>query len=144
ADGGGTAGDRAGLPAPEWFMDYRNADGSAAEMCGNGIRVLARYLAGHGLAGGPAFTLATRAGVRQVVLEGDGQVSVCLGPGAVAAAAAAAHAEGAGRGAWRVSVPGGVLGVRLADGMGWLTGPAVIVAEGELDSGWLASAAGGN
>src|SRR5829696_8042339 len=28
----------------EWFMDYRNADGSAAEMCGNGIRVFVRYL----------------------------------------------------------------------------------------------------
>ena len=28
----------------EWFMDYRNADGSVAEMCGNGVRVFARYL----------------------------------------------------------------------------------------------------
>ncbi len=28
----------------KWFMDYRNADGSIAEMCGNGIRVMARYL----------------------------------------------------------------------------------------------------
>ena len=28
----------------QWFMDYRNADGSIAEMCGNGIRVMARYL----------------------------------------------------------------------------------------------------
>src|SRR5699024_8481348 len=35
--------------APEWFMDYRNADGSIAEMCGNGVRVLAAHLqrAGH-------------------------------------------------------------------------------------------------
>src|SRR5690554_2757790 len=33
----------------EWFMDYRNADGSMAEMCGNGIRVFARYLAHAGL-----------------------------------------------------------------------------------------------
>ena len=31
----------------EWFMDYRNADGSVSEMCGNGIRVFARYLADH-------------------------------------------------------------------------------------------------
>lgn len=33
----------------EWFMDYRNGDGSVAEMCGNGVRVFARYLqhAGH-------------------------------------------------------------------------------------------------
>ena len=41
--------------APEWFMDYRNADGSIAEMCGNGVRVFARYLLDHGLASGPAF-----------------------------------------------------------------------------------------
>ena len=34
----------------EWFMDYRNADGSIAEMCGNGIRVFARYLVDAGLA----------------------------------------------------------------------------------------------
>ena len=34
----------------EWFMDYRNADGSLAEMCGNGVRVYARYLVESGLA----------------------------------------------------------------------------------------------
>ena len=34
----------------EWFMDYRNADGSVAEMCGNGIRVFARYLTDNALA----------------------------------------------------------------------------------------------
>src|SRR3954451_5767772 len=33
----------------EWFMDYRNADGSLAEMCGNGIRVFARHLVDEGL-----------------------------------------------------------------------------------------------
>ena len=32
-----------------WFMDYRNADGSLSEMCGNGIRVFARYLVEEGL-----------------------------------------------------------------------------------------------
>src|SRR5688572_25073550 len=36
--------------AAEWFMDYRNADGSMAEMCGNGVRVFARYLIDAGLA----------------------------------------------------------------------------------------------
>ena len=46
----------------EWFMDYRNADGSIAEMCGNGIRVFARYLLEHGLAAGPSFAVATRSG----------------------------------------------------------------------------------
>src|SRR5688500_5851494 len=39
--------------AAEWFMDYRNADGGAVEMCGNGVRVFARYLAGRGWATGP-------------------------------------------------------------------------------------------
>ena len=33
----------------EWFMDYRNADGSLAQMCGNGIRVFARWLVEEGL-----------------------------------------------------------------------------------------------
>ena len=31
----------------EWFMDYRNSDGSLSEMCGNGVRVFARYLLDH-------------------------------------------------------------------------------------------------
>ena len=33
----------------KWFMDYRNSDGSLAEMCGNGIRVMARYLVDRGI-----------------------------------------------------------------------------------------------
>ena len=52
----------------EWFMDYRNADGSKAEMCGNGIRVFARYLADGGWAAiedGPLL-IGTRAGVKSV------------------------------------------------------------------------------
>lgn len=47
----------------EWFMDYRNADGSVAEMCGNGARVFARYLTGYGLADAGRFPVATRAGL---------------------------------------------------------------------------------
>ena len=46
----------------EWFMDYRNADGSVSEMCGNGIRVFARHLVEEGLvsAEGP-IPIGTRA-----------------------------------------------------------------------------------
>src|SRR5262249_9472913 len=66
-------------PAPEWFMDYRTHDGSTAEMCGNGIRVFARYLAGRGLVTGPAFTVATRSGFRRVRLEEDGDVTAEMG-----------------------------------------------------------------
>jgi diaminopimelate epimerase len=237
ADGAGPGGaglggdglggrDLAGEPLPEWFMDYRNADGSLAEMCGNGLRVFARYLASHGLVTGPSFSVATRGGSRWVRLAGDGGVAADLGParvlgpgqavvggkvcsglrvsvgnphlaclvdgslagydltrppeldpavfpdggntelvrvtgpgavqmrvyergsgetrscgtGAVAAAAAAAYAAGQEQGSWQVSVPGGQLGVELADGRSWLSGPAVIVAEGELGPGWLALA----
>ena len=219
-----------GLAGPaEWFMDYRNADGSVAEMCGNGLRVFARYLLEHGLAAGPSFAVATRSGIRQVRVEPDGQISVDMGPavvlgpgqaviggvirdglrvsvgnphlaclvddaldkfdlavppgldpaefpdggnvelvrrtgpdaismrvhergsgetrscgtGAVAAAAAAAAHFSATKTAprqWHVTVPGGELLVTLEAGTSWLTGPAVIVAEGELDPDWLAAA----
>ncbi len=52
----------------QWFMDYRNADGSKAEMCGNGIRVFARYLADTGLAlvDEAPLLIGTRAGVKSV------------------------------------------------------------------------------
>jgi len=56
-------------PEATWFMDYRNADGSKAEMCGNGVRVFARYLIEKGLVSignGETLTVGTRAGVRDV------------------------------------------------------------------------------
>src|SRR5271155_2256985 len=68
----------AGGPA-DWFMDYRNADGSIAEMCGNGIRVFAKYLLDDGLAAGPEVAIATRAGTRTVRAEPDGQFTVDMG-----------------------------------------------------------------
>ncbi len=234
---GGAAG------TAEWFMDYRNADGSIAEMCGNGIRVFARYLLGHGLAEGPELAVATRAGLRLVRAEPGGEFTVDMGApsvhghavavigsgsydglavslgnphlacvvdrpvaefdlsvppavdharfpdganvevarvlgdrhlemrvhergsgatlscgtGAVAAAVAAATAVtagGAGRaagnghsrpaGTWTVQVPGGTLTVTLTETTSLLTGPAVIVAEGELDRAWLAAQAVGS
>jgi diaminopimelate epimerase len=209
---------------PGWFMDYRNADGSAAEMCGNGIRVFACYLLGKGMATGGELTVGTRAGPRtvrvvpggftvdmgQAVVLGTGRTMVageryegvrvsvgnphlaCLveaplekfdlsvppeldpgqfpaggnvelvrvtdraavqmrvhergsgetrscGTGAVAAAVAAAHAAGQPAGSWRVGVPGGDLTVTLAADTAWLTGPAVIVAEGEIREDWLSA-----
>ncbi len=66
-----------------WFMDYRNADGSVAEMCGNGVRVFARYLIDEGLATGPEVAIATRAGTRLVHAAGDGQFTVDMGPAVV-------------------------------------------------------------
>jgi hypothetical protein len=74
------AGHQAGdLGAADWFMDYRNADGSTAEMCGNGLRVFARFLLARGLADGPAFVVATRAGLRQVWEEASGEITVDMG-----------------------------------------------------------------
>jgi diaminopimelate epimerase len=238
----------------EWFMDYRNSDGSIAQMCGNGIRVFARYLLDSNLAAGPELAVGTRAGVRLVRRAADGQFTADLGPaqvigtgsarfgdrtcrglaisvgnphlacvvenpvadydltrppllspgqfpdganveilrmtgdrqvemrvyergsgvtrscgtGAVAAAVAAAAAAGewpagewpegewpagewpaAGErpatlaAAWTVDVPGGRLTVTPSATASLLTGPAVIVATGELDEAWLRRAAQG-
>jgi diaminopimelate epimerase len=63
-----------------WFMDYRNADGSIAEMCGNGIRVFARFLLEQDLAYGPTLTVATRAGAKEVAVLPDGRIRVAMGP----------------------------------------------------------------
>jgi diaminopimelate epimerase len=68
---------RAQADEAEYFMDYRNADGSIAEMCGNGVRVFARYLQSVGLIGDEAV-IATRGGPRGVNLSGD-QVVVEMG-----------------------------------------------------------------
>ena len=61
-------------------MDYRNADGSIAEMCGNGVRVFARYLARPWP--GERAGLQRRDAGRdpRVRLEPDGRVTVDLGP----------------------------------------------------------------
>lgn len=216
----------AGPDAP-WFMDYWNADGSVAEMCGNGIRVFARYLIDRGLAAGPDIAIGTRAGLRIVRREPDGLFRVNMGPatiigkgcaqiggqtyqglavdvgnphlacvvsapvagfdladapqvdsaefpegvnvevvkltgdlsvemrvhergsgetrscgtGAVAAAVAAAAATdrwpASGTDRWLVTVPGGTLTVTPDEVASQLTGPAVIVAEGDLEPAWL-------
>ena len=65
----------------EWLMDYRNADGSLAEMCGNGIRVMARWLADHGGLADPSAPLriGTRGGVRVVHVLGRDGVRVDMG-----------------------------------------------------------------
>jgi diaminopimelate epimerase len=218
----------------EFFMDYRNADGTAAEMCGNGVRVFMRYLQGRGLVGQGA-AVATRGGIVCARSEVDGDIAVAMGvprvladrpvvtaatsrprqslaavtvpnphvvvevededelaalqlalppavdpplphgqnvefivrrgprhlamrvhergsgetrscgTGICAAVVAAASADGTGTdgGRWRVDVPGGTCSVAwTADGIE-LTGPAVIVAEVELDEAWLEAAGAG-
>lgn len=61
----------------EFFMDYHNADGSIAEMCGNGVRVFVRYLERMGLISGPT-AIATRGGVKTVAFDSD-RVRVDMG-----------------------------------------------------------------
>ncbi|MET8155135.1 diaminopimelate epimerase [Sphaerisporangium sp. NPDC005289] len=214
----------AGAPTTaEWFMDYRNADGSMAEMCGNGLRVFARYLVDAGLAEPGEFDVVTRAGVRRVRLDREGDVTVDMGmpkvlgeskagiglkeydglvidmgnphlacvtgepvtqldlsappafdpavfpqgvnvellnavgerrvvmrvyergsgetpscgTGAVAAAVAAARLGGDPLGTWAVEVPGGLLSVTLTENTSLLTGPAVLVASGDIPAAHL-------
>jgi diaminopimelate epimerase len=94
-DGAGHAADA------EWFMDYRNADGSVAEMCGNGVRVFARFLVTAGLAE-PAIgglPIATRAGVVRARLSGD-VIAVDMGLPRVYAQSAATLVG------WPESLPG--------------------------------------
>ncbi|WP_405619957.1 diaminopimelate epimerase [Streptomyces sp. NBC_00076] len=219
----------------EWFMDYRNGDGSIAEMCGNGVRVFARFLQRAGYAGEGDLAIATRGGVKTVHIAKEGDVTVGMGKallpegdvtvsvgerdwparnvnmgnphavafvddlahagslydpppfspaaaypdgvnvefvvdrgpghvalrvhergagetrscgtGACAVAVAAARRDGADPAVtgtpatYIVDVPGGTLVItERADGEIEMTGPAVIVAEGEIDMEWLGSA----
>ena len=68
--------------AADWFMDYRNADGSVAEMCGNGVRVFVHALISEGLAAPGEFTVATRGGERRIRVDHvGGEVAVEMGIG---------------------------------------------------------------
>lgn len=63
-----------------WFMDYRNADGSIAEMCGNGLRVFVRALLDCDLVPVGPVPIATRAGVRIATPLNDGRIMITMGP----------------------------------------------------------------
>jgi diaminopimelate epimerase len=72
-----------GVAADDWYMDYRNADGSLAQMCGNGVRVFAHYLRASGLESRDEFVVGSLAGPRPVVLhqwdEATADVTVEMG-----------------------------------------------------------------
>jgi diaminopimelate epimerase len=63
-----------GLTDGDWYMDYRNADGSIAQMCGNGVRVFAHYLHSSGLESRDEFVVGSLAGPRPVTLHAAGPV----------------------------------------------------------------------
>lgn len=86
----------------EWFMDYHNADGSVAEMCGNGVRVFTTFLAEHGLVDGElldsadGLAVGSRGGVKRVRrdLGPDGEtdwLAVDMGQWRLSGGATAAH-----------------------------------------------------
>jgi len=62
-----------------WFMDYRNADGSLAEMCGNGIRVMAKYLVDRGHQKEGIFAIDSRDGVKHLRVPAQGDITVNIG-----------------------------------------------------------------
>lgn len=72
-----------GVGESDWYMDYRNADGSTAQMCGNGVRVFAHYLRASGLESRDEFVVGSLAGPRPVTLHHvdatDADVAVDMG-----------------------------------------------------------------
>ena len=70
---------RIGKRDGKWFMDYRNQDGSIAEMCGNGIRVMARYLVAKGHEKEGIFPINTRDGMKYLAVPATEDISVNMG-----------------------------------------------------------------
>jgi diaminopimelate epimerase len=98
-DAGVLTGLGEGIAADDLFMDYRNGDGSIAEMCGNGVRVFAHFCRVSGLTDADEFVVGSRAGARRVhlhsVTQTDADVSVAMGPvrrGVTSSAMIAGHA----------------------------------------------------
>ena len=73
-------GPEAGDTDAEWFLDYRNSDGSVSEMCGNGIRVFGRHLADEGLVDPTVpVPVGTRDGIKTLTFEDDGTITADMG-----------------------------------------------------------------
>ncbi|WP_374022010.1 diaminopimelate epimerase [Mycobacterium sp. HNNTM2301] len=72
-----------GVAAADWYMDYRNADGSIAQMCGNGIRVFAHYLRASGMESRDELVIGSPAGPRPITVHHAGatlaDISVDMG-----------------------------------------------------------------
>lgn len=65
--------------SPRFFMDYRNADGSLAQMCGNGARVFVAYLFREGLVAGPDVEFGTRAGTLRAHIYAPTDIEIDMG-----------------------------------------------------------------
>lgn len=122
--------DLAPTPAT-WFMDYWNADGSVAEMCGNGARVFARHLVDTGGEAPGEFPIATRGGTRLVHATESGPVTVAMGLITAIDAAVQVHlgeATWQGHG-WRVPNPHAVAFVPALSRLGDLHSATATPAE---------------
>ena len=75
---------RGSTPGEDFFMDHRNADGTLAQMCGNGIRCLGKLVVERGLTDANEITVGTRSGPKHLAMEvRDGvvtAVTVEMGP----------------------------------------------------------------
>jgi diaminopimelate epimerase len=109
----GVGGDGLILILPSQQADVRmrifNADGSEAEMCGNGIRCLAKYVHDRGLAEANPLRVETAAGIKTIEMKLDeaGKVTaatVDMGEPILTAAEIPAELEGLERGGPAVSV----------------------------------------
>lgn len=119
-----------------WFMDHRNADGSTSRMCGNGVRVLARWLVDSGLVPPGVLALRTRGGnvVVHIPEDPDADISVDMGPARISVEPI--EVEGPPIAAHPTGPPGpaaalGLLPTRPAVGV-WCPNPhAVVWCEGD-------------
>lgn len=84
-------------PVAEFFMDYRNADGTLAEMCGNGARVFVRYLDATGLVTDNDVVIATRGGLRSVTINRDRTITIDMGMATTPRVRALPHVSVGGR-----------------------------------------------
>lgn len=112
-----------------WFMDYRNADGSVAEMCGNGLRVFVTFLVHRGLVElreGSAVVVGTRSGPLVVRREG-GLLAADLGAWTIPGGPAAVR-EGYDVGVAVAGLADVRPGLRIA-----LSNPHTVIALGGLD-----------
>lgn len=112
----------------QWFMDYRNADGSIAEMCGNGIRVMARYLVERGHQPEGIFAINTRDGVKHLRVPASGDITVNMGQIEVAGDEITAAANGGLWSGYNISIgnPHAVVFVKSVDDAGDLKDAPVV------------------
>jgi diaminopimelate epimerase len=121
----------------KWFMDYRNADGSLAEMCGNGIRVMARYLVERGHQSEGIFAIDTRDGIKHLRVPLKDDISVNMGQVTDEGESITAGANGQMWNGYNISVgnPHAVVFVDDINQVGELLQPPVVRPKGSYPEG---------